>query len=396
MLRALIDVCGRYLTVDWERRNFSISQCVFNDDVLTNKQQLVAIIPTDAVKVPNLSPSAVAKSSSPSAGEIAGIVIGVIVVLALLLGGFVRYKRKQRRQRRQHEKNRSEAASSTPDSSPPQQGFVMLNQNQHSKPELGTGPGYERYELSSTTKSPSASWLRNEKPSDFEGGRQVIGVKDNTPSMPELASPPPILYQPVHEMESPTLRPADPAELHAEEAPKQLYGSEPDLALTSENNDTFVSDPTVPSPPYRSATQSPIPRSSVPSPLSQPSESPPTMHSVATRPGLHSRTSTMASLPGVALPSVFSPHRSGSVSSPRNRVSEFSNPPVSPTVMAGAVEETGLGISSVMGGSEQVVGAGAGPGEASGAGLEAGTGAAGKGTAGAGGETHAQQEGGMI
>lgn len=333
VLRARIDACGRYLIIDWERKNFSISQCVFNDAVSNKAQQLVAILPKDAVATQIPSSTSVAKSSSTSTGEIAGIVVGVIVILALLIGGFAIFKLKQRK------KNRS-AAPLIPGPAPPDGSILCQNQNEHSKGELATGREHERYELGhdGASKSPSAAWVRSEKPRDFDGGTQVIGVKDDNPGMPELPSAGlGMPLQPVHEMESPSLR---AVELDAVEPPKQLYGSEEEYSLGSENG---------PSPPYRSATQSPVPRSMGPSLLSQPSESPPTVHSVAARPGLYSRSSTINSLPSFrhSLPSTINP----SVFPPPSRSDSISSPPISP--MAGAVPDHDLGISSVLWGSEQ-------------------------------------------
>ncbi|KAL9101347.1 MAG: hypothetical protein Q9163_003394 [Psora crenata] len=60
-----------YLTVDWERQNFSISQCIFSD---TAKQELVAITPLDT------SPS-----GGLSTGATAGIAVGVILAAALTI-----------------------------------------------------------------------------------------------------------------------------------------------------------------------------------------------------------------------------------------------------------------------------------------------------------------------
>lgn len=335
LLRALINACGRYLTIDWERKNFSISQSVFDDAALNGAPQLVAILPKDAVPTQMPSPTPAAKSST-STGEIVGIVVGVIALLALLILGFAIFKRKQRK------KNRSPEPP-TPAPAAPDLSAYSQNQDSYSKGELPTGLENERYELPS--KSPSAAWLRSEKPSDFEGGTRAIGIKDNQTYTPELASPDPELSrpsQPVHEMDSPSLRPVVP-ELAAHDPPKPqtLYGSSLD-------------DPPEhgPLPPYRSENTSPIPRSMAPSPLSQPSESPPTMHATGgpARPGLYSRTSTMTSLPSTrnSIPSNVFPGAP-------NRISAISSPPISPMAspMAGALPEGGLGISSVMSGSEQ-------------------------------------------
>ncbi|SLM33544.1 Aspartic peptidase domain [Lasallia pustulata] len=155
-----------YLIIDWEHKNFSISQCVFDDAVSNGRPQLVPILSKDAVAIQMPSP-APAKKSSPSTGEIAGIAIGVVVLLALLIGGFVIYKLKQRKRKRS-------AAPPTPATPPPD--LPMGNTNEHSKPELGTGQEHERYELGSNGASNYCPppWQRSEKPRDFSGNTQMI------------------------------------------------------------------------------------------------------------------------------------------------------------------------------------------------------------------------------
>ena len=301
---------------------------------MNNQKQLVAIQPANGTSS-NSSSISGGKSSSPSSGEIAGIVVAVIIVIALLVGGLAIFWIRQRK------KNHGAASEST---NPEKKDAAEQNRNEHSKGELPTGHEHERYEMrgsdgprqDSVSKSPSAAWVRSEKPRDFDGGTQLIGIKDDNPGMPELPSGPGATLQPVHEMESPSLR---AVELDAAELPKQLYGSEASL----------VSDH--PSPPFRSATQSPIPRSSGPSPLSQPSASPPTMHSIA-RPALNSRTSTMNSLPSSRY-SLHSPNLPAAAVSLPNRSSSVSSP-ISP--LGGAELDRGLGISSVLGGVDRTPG----------------------------------------
>jgi Eukaryotic aspartyl protease len=77
-----------YLTVDYERRNFSLSQAIWND---TAPADIIAIRSPSSATVP------LSKSSPLSPGAIAGIAIGaVIILLAALAMLFVFRKRKTR------------------------------------------------------------------------------------------------------------------------------------------------------------------------------------------------------------------------------------------------------------------------------------------------------------
>ena len=73
-----------YLTVDYERNNFSLSQAIFSQDALTNIQLV------DILSVNSTSPvPAAAASSSLSTGAIAGIAIGAVCLIVIVLGTII-------------------------------------------------------------------------------------------------------------------------------------------------------------------------------------------------------------------------------------------------------------------------------------------------------------------
>ena len=71
-----------YLTVDYERNNFSVSQAVFSQDALTNIQ-LVDILPIDSTSI---APPAPSSSSGLSTGAIVGIAVGAVCIMLIILG----------------------------------------------------------------------------------------------------------------------------------------------------------------------------------------------------------------------------------------------------------------------------------------------------------------------
>ena len=86
----------RYLTVDWERYNFSISQCLFNEDLY---QRIVPIQSVNALSNSNsgTSDTTGSQKSSPSSGAIAGIVVGLILCVAFIILGLALFLLRKRR-----------------------------------------------------------------------------------------------------------------------------------------------------------------------------------------------------------------------------------------------------------------------------------------------------------
>ena len=91
-----------YLTVDYERKSFAISQAVFSDNAA---QQ---ITPIQSVNDSAITTTTATPSKKISGGAIAGIVIGIIAVIALIIAGALLYWR-----RLKHPK--SPAKPTTPD-----------------------------------------------------------------------------------------------------------------------------------------------------------------------------------------------------------------------------------------------------------------------------------------
>ena len=91
------------MIVDYERRNFSISQSQFQN----TPQQIVAIAANSAES--NITQNSTKNSSSPSSGGIAGITIGVAAVFALVGMALLFFRRRKQRRREEEEKRRAEA-----------------------------------------------------------------------------------------------------------------------------------------------------------------------------------------------------------------------------------------------------------------------------------------------
>ncbi|KAH7399204.1 aspartic peptidase domain-containing protein [Phaeosphaeria sp. MPI-PUGE-AT-0046c] len=74
-----------YLTVDWERDVFNISQAVFNSPMPTSN--IVTIKPVNRTGLVSTSDNNNDNSKKLSAGAIAGIAIGALLTMCLILGG---------------------------------------------------------------------------------------------------------------------------------------------------------------------------------------------------------------------------------------------------------------------------------------------------------------------
>jgi hypothetical protein len=85
---------GRYLTVDYERGNFSVSQCVWQDGA---PERISAILSPAYINSSSTTTSSNSASKPVGAGIIAAVVIAAIVVLALAAGlGYFVSRRRQR------------------------------------------------------------------------------------------------------------------------------------------------------------------------------------------------------------------------------------------------------------------------------------------------------------
>lgn len=99
-----------YLSVDWERSEFNISQALFNSPPLP--RDLVTIEPTDRSSSLNPQPNETG-SKSMSSGAIAGVVIGAVGLL-LALAGLWWWMHARRLKRKKNKQTESEQSHSLP------------------------------------------------------------------------------------------------------------------------------------------------------------------------------------------------------------------------------------------------------------------------------------------
>lgn len=244
----------RYLIVDWEHSSFSISQCVFNDNM---QQNLIAIKPI-ADSANKTTPSNTKAGGSPGSGKTVGIVVAVVVVVVLAVCGAVLFFIMKRRKRRQ--KAEEARRNKKPEVDPAEavrQGFA--------KAELDTDFDHARYEMGGPdvieqkAETPPAEWV-NEK-AKYPGDRSFVAEAPGAAvTIPELASRR-IMLRPLHEMYDPS---STPVELPAD-SPRELPGSPPPLPTPN----SAVSSPTI-----RSVNHSPVDRSVGSSPLNRSSVQP--------------------------------------------------------------------------------------------------------------------------
>lgn len=83
---------NRYLIVDYERSNFSVHQCIFQENV---PQNLVPIPSTNKSNTTSVGSSS--RPSSLSAGADAGIAIGALALVLLAVGTWILLRRWRRR-----------------------------------------------------------------------------------------------------------------------------------------------------------------------------------------------------------------------------------------------------------------------------------------------------------
>lgn len=85
---------GRYLTVNYERSNFSVSQSVFPEGA---QQNLIPILPpSDDITITN-KPQSTNQSKKLSSGTVAGIVVAIVILCILAFGTVFFIRRRRRR-----------------------------------------------------------------------------------------------------------------------------------------------------------------------------------------------------------------------------------------------------------------------------------------------------------
>ena len=125
-----------YLTVDWERQNFSISECLFSQNM---QQNFVAI----------QSPTTTTKSGGSSTGKTVGIAVGVVVAVLVIVAAIGAYLWRKHKAKLESEKEQAEKARMLEDE--------MNNNRQHGfKPELGAGNEHSRHEMQGSTPETNA------------------------------------------------------------------------------------------------------------------------------------------------------------------------------------------------------------------------------------------------
>ncbi|KAL8676315.1 MAG: hypothetical protein Q9186_007162 [Xanthomendoza sp. 1 TL-2023] len=134
-----------YLIVDWERSNFSISQCLFDPDM--SQENLIPIKPVKG---------STNQDTETDNGKITGIAVGIAVAVVLIIGGMAAYFIVRKRQRRHQTE---EVMTKRPDDEADKirRGFA--------KAELDTDPDHALYEMG----DPNTNHL-TKTPSDLMGG----------------------------------------------------------------------------------------------------------------------------------------------------------------------------------------------------------------------------------
>lgn len=132
MKNYLLIICS-YLTVDWERSNFSLSECQFIDG---STEQLVTVTSpaTTGGTIPT-GPQGIPTSGTGSNGKTIGIALGVVLAALILVGG-VAFYRFQKRRKSKTGKTEFEGSSVASE-----KGHTIL------KAELGAGIENSKYEL---------------------------------------------------------------------------------------------------------------------------------------------------------------------------------------------------------------------------------------------------------
>ena len=191
-----------YLTVDWERQNFSISECLFAENM---QQNLLAI----------QSPSDKTNSGGSSTGKTVGIAVGVVVgvlIIVAVIGAILWKKNLDKRVRREEE---AEKAKKLDEESEQQRGHGY-------KPELDVSAEHQRFEMLGSTpekaKAEEAQMIDDKgrylggssQPAEAAAGdvlRSEVAAGDV--SRPELASSSGGPLRPYHEMYDPSTPPAE-------------------------------------------------------------------------------------------------------------------------------------------------------------------------------------------
>ncbi len=195
-----------YLTVDWERQNFSISECVFPENL---QQNIVAI------QSQNDTTSSGGSSTGKTVGIAVGVVVGVLVIAAAI--GVFFWKKHQAK--RESEKEKAEKAKML-------ENDIEDQHRQGFKQELGVDHEHQRFEMQGSTpeeakakaEAAQAQWIDEKAryPGERSGMAEVAGgdvsrseVAAGDVSRPELSSSHGGPLRPFHELYDPSTPPAE-------------------------------------------------------------------------------------------------------------------------------------------------------------------------------------------
>ena len=210
-----------YLTVDWERQNFSISECLFSENY---QQTLVAI----------QSPNDTTSSGSSSTGKTVGIAVGVVVGVLVIAAAIGAYLWKKQQAKRESEKEKAEKAKMLDND-------IVDQHRQGFKQELGVDNDHQRFEMQGSTpeekakEAAQAQWIDEKAryPGERSGMAEVAGgdvlrseVAAGDVSRPELPSSHGGPLRPFLELYDPS---APPAELLGDSV-GEMEGSTPALS----------------------------------------------------------------------------------------------------------------------------------------------------------------------
>ena len=224
-----------YLTVDWERQNFTVSQAVFDSTL----QNLIPINPVGLL--PNSTSTPITPTPKSSNTKTIGIAVGIAILIILIIALTGLFFCLRRRRARRHAEAVAAAESRAAEAEKADEirsGF--------GKVELDTDGDHSRYELDENGQL---------KPIFTADGRSLSSRGSKDPNIPELRGenhrPVPELNgaAPQFELYDPS---ATPVELPAWNF-GELHGSQPS---------STASTPTL-----RAQTRSPVPRSQATSPL---------------------------------------------------------------------------------------------------------------------------------
>lgn len=242
-----------YLIVDWERANFSVSQCLFDSDNMNQK-----LVPINSVNTTSNATVTTGNKKSSNTGEIIGIAVGVAVALVLIAACSITFFLLKRRKNRHHKEEEKPKEEEDDESEKVRQGYA--------KAELNTGFDNTRFELGGpedpTLAKPPAAWV-NEKASypgehaELVGDKALSELTGGGIAASELATQKGISGR-YHEMYDPSTMQAA-VELPAD-LPRELLGSSPTLSSRASSSSSPMFRSTNPSPMNRSGGTSPYNR----------------------------------------------------------------------------------------------------------------------------------------